>query len=536
MEMEKHLIELIEKDDLKKFKIAIESGKSTDDEMLASFDSDIEKCRVEPYDVNKILDNFQQPSNFSSVNYVNFGFTGYYEGITLLHYACSLSLPASSSIRTITIDVKDPELIYIAPLKIITYLLEKGANVNMPDTDGRTPLHFACQNTKLFHLITKESDSEIYTLLKLLLDYGADVNMKCGNSRLKTPLYLFVKNCERVCFYVVNKVIRLFVQNGSNLYTNNNSDISILTISYCQLMELYRDMKRIEVFDIDDVEQYKRLNWRDRRSPGNPLIWDQLPSIIELMEYLIDNGANVNTRNSERRTILHHAVVYGPLEHCKKLIEKGADYNLMNAGYKTPQDIVIYGDRIKLIKYFTDLSIKVNNLSRSDLRNLKRIIYIVTDYDVEPHYNVIQEFFVKGKNEVADALVRKGLNCNKYSIHTKLGKQYQNYINERKITKRICKEKKIAPDIEKNILDYLGKDTICETTFLFPTKYNNIYDIDSDCDSDSDSDSSTNSGNWNSNRYSNSNSNWNINIDNDSNHNSDYDSSNDDSSYYRLGY
>ena len=536
MEMEKYLIELIEKDDLKKFKIAIESGKYTDDEMLVSFDSDIEKCRVEPYDVNKILDNFQQPSNFSSVNYVNFGFTGYYEGITLLHYACSLSLPASSSKRTLTIDVKDPELIYVAPLKIITYLLEKGANVNMPDTDGRTPLHFACQNTKLFHLITKETDSEIYTLLKLLLDYGADVNMKCGNSRLKTPLYLFVKNCERVCFYVVNKVIRLFVQNGSNLYTNNNSDISILTISYCQLMQLYRDMKRIEFFDIDDVEQYKRLDWRDPRSPGNPLIWNQLGPIIELMEYLIDNGANVNTRNCERVTILHHAVVYGPLEHCKKLIEKGADYNLMNASYKTPQDIVNYGDRIKLIKYFTDLSTKVNNLSRSDVRNLKRIIHIVTDYNVEFYYNAIQEFFEKGKNEVADALVRKGLNCNKYSIHTKLGIQYQNYINERKTAKIICKEKKIAPDIEKNILDYLGKDTISETTFLFPTKHNNIYDIDSDCDSDSDSDSSINSGNWNNNRNSNLNSNWNINIDNDSNHSSEYESNDDDSSYYRLGY
>ena len=98
-----------------------------------------------------------------------------------------------------------------------------------------------------------------------------------------------------------------------------------------------------------------------------------------------------------------------------------------------------------------------------------------------------------------------------------------------KLPKEYAKKKKIAPDIEKNILDYLGKDTICETTFLFPTKYNNICDIDSDCDSDSDS--STNSGNWNSNRYSNSNSNWNIIIDNDSRFNSDYDSSNDDSSY-----
>ena len=535
MEMEKHLIELIEKDDLKNFKIAVESGKYIDDEGLAQLDSGIEKY-VHPFDINKILDALQKPSNFSSINYLNFGFTGYYEGITLLHYACSLSLP-SSNIRKITVDdVVIPDLIYIAPLKIITYLLEKGANVNIPDTDGRTPLHFACQNTKLFNLITKEMDSEIFTLIKLLLDYGADVNMKCGNNRLKIPLYLFVKNCDKVCFYIVNKVIRLLVQNGSNLYTNNNSDLSILTISYCQLMELYRDIKRIEVFDIDDVEQYKRLDWRDRKTPGNPLIWNQLGPIIELMEYLIDNGANVNTRNSERQTILHHAVVYGPLEHCKKLIEKGADYNLMNAGYKTPQDIVIYGDRIKLIKYFTSLSIKVNNLSRSDVRNLKRIIHIVTDYNVEPHYNVIQEFFEKGKNEVADALVRKGLNCNKYSIHTKLGKQYQNYINERKTAKIICKENKIAPDIEKNILDYLGKDTISETTFLFPTKHNNIYDIDSDCDSDSDSDSSINSGNWNSNRNSNLNSNWNINIDNDSNHSSEYDSNDDDSSYYRLGY
>ena len=203
MEMEKHLIELIEKDDLKNFKIAVESGKYIDDEGLAQLDSGIEKY-VHPFDINKILDALQKPSNFSSINYLNFGFTGYYEGITLLHYACSLSLP-SSNIRKITVDdVVIPDLIYIAPLKIITYLLEKGANVNIPDTDGRTPLHFACQNTKLFNLITKEMDSEIFTLIKLLLDYGADVNMKCGNNRLKIPLYLFVKNCDKVCFYIVN--------------------------------------------------------------------------------------------------------------------------------------------------------------------------------------------------------------------------------------------------------------------------------------------------------------------------------------------
>ena len=286
MEMEKHLIELIEKDDLKNFKLAVESGKYTDDMVLAPLDNDIEKY-FHPVDINKILDPFQKPSNFSSVNYVNFGFTGYYEGITLLHYACSLSL-ASFNIRKITVDVVIPDLIYIAPLKIITYLLEKGANVNMQDTDGRTPLHFACQNTKLFNLITRETDSEIFTLIKLLLDYGADVNMKCGNNRLKIPLYLFVKNCNKVCFYVVNKVIRLLVQNGSNLYTDKNSDLSILTISYCQLMELYRDIKRIEVFDIDDLEQCKRLDWHDHKSPGNQLVWDQLGPIIELMEYLIE--------------------------------------------------------------------------------------------------------------------------------------------------------------------------------------------------------------------------------------------------------
>jgi len=62
-------------------------------------------------------------------------------------------------------------------VKAIRFLLDHGANVNVEDVDGRTPILFAAN-----------SDYQTLETVKLLIDHGADVNAK--NHFGQSPLYL----------------------------------------------------------------------------------------------------------------------------------------------------------------------------------------------------------------------------------------------------------------------------------------------------------------------------------------------------------
>jgi hypothetical protein len=229
-------------------------------------------------------------------------------------------------------------------------------------------------------------------------------------------------------------------------------------------------------YDMDDYDDFWSIidDIDDNWYPYPPMPDD----VLELIKYLIDNGAKVNSRDEHGKTILHYAVLFGTLEQVELLINSGADFRIKSDEQQnsSPFHNVMFSTRIYLIKYFTQLAVKINNLTKYDLHVLQTLISTITDIDNKTNHV---------KHEIASILIRKGFNGSKYPNDTIIGKEYELYQEEIENTKKmiteVCQEKKIPSEIGINIFAYLEKETIHDVNFLFNKKkleLNNNIDID----------------------------------------------------------
>lgn len=100
--------------------------------------------------------------------------------------------------------------------KIVNFLIEKGANVNIPNNNGNSPLHTICK---------KRIDKIEYNIIELLLQKGADVNAQ--NNDGQTPLHLIMEYCPQ---YMMIKCVQLLLQFNANIHLKTKEGRSI----YCK--------------------------------------------------------------------------------------------------------------------------------------------------------------------------------------------------------------------------------------------------------------------------------------------------------------
>ena len=154
---------------------------------------------------------------------------------------------------------------------VVSFLIKKGAKVNAKDNGGRTPL--------------------MYGPSEVLIKAGADVNAK--NNEGMTPL---MYACLRTMIYynggataisdIGIDIVKSLIRAGANINEVDKDGNSAL------LYLLYTIRSGIDsVFGIyETVEEYEE-------DSGASLF-------LELIKFLIDNGANVNIRNKEGETPL----------------------------------------------------------------------------------------------------------------------------------------------------------------------------------------------------------------------------------------
>ncbi len=74
---------------------------------------------------------------------------------------------------------------------------------------------------------------------------------------------------------------------------------------------------------------------------------------FEAAELLIENGAEVNTKDSDGNSLLHLALDYDRIEMVRLLIEHGADVNIQNSEGNRPLTVALekgYADMIALLR------------------------------------------------------------------------------------------------------------------------------------------------------------------------------------------
>ena len=165
-----------------------------------------------------------------------------------------------------------------------------------------------------------ERPEDVLKKIKILVDFGADVNKSGCPGKVFLPLSwaislpLQMQKMEQDVYKTINKKI----EEGKE---------------YC-------DWKGLISKPCKDItlEEHQKINifFQEAYKDSYTMI---MPYVMQIIKYLIDNGADVNRRDIQGQTPLHHASIIPQsitIEPVKYLIEKGADINAKDNYSQTP--------------------------------------------------------------------------------------------------------------------------------------------------------------------------------------------------------
>lgn len=163
--------------------------------------------------------------------------------------------------------------------KIIEQLLNKGANVNISDKNGATPLMYA---------------SELGGSVSLLLEHGAKVNTKDRHG--KTPLMYAMNNRG------LNTASHL-IEHGTDINAQDSEGTTALMLAITSAIH-----DPVRIFGEDQEKKRK----------------EEKESYLELIRFLIEKGADVNHKNRAGMTPLKLAMERQQTEVVALLKKAGA--------------------------------------------------------------------------------------------------------------------------------------------------------------------------------------------------------------------
>ncbi|XP_051169365.1 putative ankyrin repeat protein RF_0381 isoform X2 [Leptopilina boulardi] len=224
--------------------------------------------------------------------------------------------------------------------QLVSYLLSRGANVNKTTKDDKySPLHYA--------LVVDDDE-----IIKKLINAGADIKAKFGSPLENSSVLNLVCGCsslrQRLSFSMSNTIDVNSLFSGRNLVFNKEK------IKF--LIEMGAD---IEVSE----ENYN----------GNELTPMQRAceaGRMDIVELLVSCGADVNSRNNEGMTMIHHAVLGMNLDIVEFLLQRGLDVNALDHFNRTPLYHLVKlhsNDVIPMIEFLIDNGADVNICNKEEI-------------------------------------------------------------------------------------------------------------------------------------------------------------------------
>jgi len=249
----------------------------------------------------------------------------------------------------------------------------KGADVNLRDNHGTTPLMYAAALRSVQAMkVLLQAGADVNAknafdatalmwginrpdMVRLLLARGADVNARSKMGR--TPLLLAASYDGN------SEVVKLLLAKGANVMTRDNFEITPL-IAATQandlatvklLLEHGADIKGV---DIHSKEMAERVLTGPASAGFTPLMFAAAEGNVEVVRLLLARGADVNAVCSAKAPAVKNgpidlasfsaltlAAAYGGPETIKVLLEHGAKVNAQDLRGMTPLMLAISTDR-----------------------------------------------------------------------------------------------------------------------------------------------------------------------------------------------
>lgn len=217
-------------------------------------------------------------------------------------------------------------------MPVVVKLLEHGADVNICDDNGNTPLHVAIDKNR------------IDIVKKLLEVSGVDVEMR--NDAGDTPLYKAIddKNFEAIC---------LLLDAGANIKTPNDKGNTSLHLAIeknnCYLIRRILNNVNFDINiknDAGDAPIHRAVSCKNDFA----------------LDALINAGADVNIKDAVGDTPLHRAINFGNLEMVNMLLGcVRTKVNLQNATGDVPLHLASAEGKVDIMRsLLSDPNIDIN--------------------------------------------------------------------------------------------------------------------------------------------------------------------------------
>jgi ankyrin repeat protein len=278
-------------------------------------------------------------------------------------------------------------------LSKVKLLLKYKANINIRNKDGLTPLHCSVL------------DSRNYEVAKYLIENGANINLCDYHGR--SPL-------NNAVFWNINTLrnIKLLLQMGADVHAKDKEGGTILMAS----------MEHINLELIKILLDYGHNPDEADNEGLTPLHLAMMYNHSECINLLIEAGADIKKNDNDGNSMMHYIVwlEYGLIP--KSVFNLGLDINAINNQGKTPLHIAAANgkhDFIKLLEYGAkvnskDLEGNTPLLLAIDERYRIENIIALLKHGANPNIKNIrgESAFSKAKqyklNKVIDVLIEYG--------------------------------------------------------------------------------------------------------------------------------
>ena len=224
-------------------------------------------------------------------------------------------------------------------LEKMTQLLNKGANPNALNRSKNAALHFVLS---FYHVTISQTSKElVLEAIRLLMNFHAEIDIQ--NVLGESPLYFGITTvpANEQKPEIIHELLKL----GANPnYVNSNGVTLLHCAAYNLNLEIMRKL----------LENGAEPNALDKIK-NSPLQCVFLATdekyIVEAIKELVTHGANINAQNKKGKTPLHRATKLDNYSITKVLLELGSDPNIKDENGNTALEMALVdGNKMNFVK------------------------------------------------------------------------------------------------------------------------------------------------------------------------------------------
>ena len=212
-------------------------------------------------------------------------------------------------------------------IDIAKFLIENGADVNAKDKNGETPLYLVSW--------------DLVDIAKFLIENGADIDAQ--NKDGWTPLHL-------AAFWCKIDIVKVLIENGADPFIKNINGQTALDLCVDKAIRAILDTYMNEYNQtIDETKnnEYSIFN-------NNLLDATFNSDLIEVKKCVFSGKYNIDVQDDKGYTPLMYAIMDHNFNIVEFLVDHGADINLCNFKGQSPLKIAYKYDDEKIASYLLE--------------------------------------------------------------------------------------------------------------------------------------------------------------------------------------